>query len=103
MARTRPELVTSWCDGNPALTVALDDAIAHLTSARDALLADRSVLPLATAGHDARINWEHRRFEPVELPASATELVAHGRSGGWVTAVLRDNEGVRLLGMRPAE
>lgn len=101
VARTRPELVSTWCDGNPALVGALDDAIAHLTTARDALAGDASVYPLARAGHEARVNWERRRFEPVELPADAAELVAHGRSGGWVTAVLRDDDGVRLLGMRP--
>jgi prephenate dehydrogenase len=83
------------------LVDALDDAITHLSSARDALSADQSVLPLAQAGHDARINWEHRRFEPVELRASADELRAHGRLGGWITAVLRDPSGTRLLGMRP--
>jgi prephenate dehydrogenase len=101
VARTRPELVTTWCDGNPGLVEALDDAIRHLTSARDALAASGSVYPLAAAGHDARINWEHRQFEPVELPASAAELVRHGQTGGWVTAVLRDEGEVRLLGMRP--
>lgn len=101
VARTRPELVTSWCDGNPALVTALDDALAHLHSARDALAAGESVLPLAVAGHDARTNWEHRHFAPVEVPLDAAALVAHGRAGGWLTAVLRDDDGVRLLGMRP--
>jgi prephenate dehydrogenase len=101
VARTRPELVTTWCDGNAALVDALDDAIGHLRSARAALADDRSVYPLAAAGHAARINWEHRRFQPVELTASTDELRGHGRTGGWVTAVLRDDDGVRLLGMRP--
>ena len=101
MARTRPELVSTWCDGNAALVDALDDAISHLQGARQALADDTSVLPLARAGYDARINWEHRRFEPVELAASADELRALGRRGGWITAVLRDEDGLRLLGMRP--
>ena len=101
VARTRPELVATWCDGNAALVTALDDAIAHLTEARGALATDASILPLASAGHAARINWEHRRFEQVELPASPDELRAHGRGGGWVTAVLRDGTDVRLLGMKP--
>ncbi|HKC28443.1 MAG TPA: prephenate dehydrogenase/arogenate dehydrogenase family protein [Jatrophihabitans sp.] len=101
VARTRPELVATWCDGNAGLVDALDDAIAHLQGARDALAADQSVFPLARAGHAARVNWEHRRFEPVELSPSVPELRAHGRTGGWITAVLRDADGVRLLGMRP--
>lgn len=102
VARTRPELVATWCDDNPALVDALDDAIAHLTAARDDLAAGRSVAPLAKEGHAARINWERRRFEPVELRAAADELLEHGRRGGWVTAVLREGSGVRLLGMRPS-
>jgi prephenate dehydrogenase len=101
VARTRPELVSTWCDGNLALVDALDDAISHLRSARDALAADESVYPLAQAGHAARINWEHRRFEPVELTAEPEALRTHGRTGGWITAVLRDGDAVRLLGMRP--
>jgi prephenate dehydrogenase len=101
VARTRPELVATWCDGNPALVTALDDAIAHLQRARDALAADRTVYPLAQAGHAARINWEHRRFEPVEVTPTPADLREHGRTGGWITAVLRDEDGLRLLGMRP--
>jgi prephenate dehydrogenase len=101
VARTRPDLVATWCDGNPSLVTALDDVIGRLVEARDELAAERSVIDLATAGHDARINWEHRRFEPVELTAERENLVEHGRRGGWITAVLRDDDGVRLLGMRP--
>jgi prephenate dehydrogenase len=102
VARTRPDLVASWCDGNPSLGMALDDVITRLTAARDALSAGHSLLDLAKAGHEARMNWEHRNFEPVELRAAFGELCAHGRDGGWITAVLRDDDGVRLLGMRPA-
>jgi prephenate dehydrogenase len=101
VARTRPGLVATWCDGNAGLVDALDDAITHLQSARDALAADETVLPLASAGHAARINWEHRRFEPVEVKPTAEALREHGRTGGWITAVLRDDDGLRLLGMRP--
>lgn len=101
VARTRPDLVTTWCDGNPALIGALDDAIAHLRGAREALAGGQSVYPLAQAGHAARINWERRRFQPVELTPSVDGLRALGRDGGWVTAVLRDDDGLRLLGMRP--
>jgi prephenate dehydrogenase len=101
VARTRPDLVATWCDHNPSLVPALDDAIERLVTARNELAAQGSVLELATAGHDARIHWEQRRFEPVDLPADADALREHGRTGGWVTAVLRGEGGVRLLGMRP--
>ncbi len=101
VARTRPDLVATWCDHNPALVTALDDVIARLTAAREDLAASSSVLPLAQAGHQARMNWERRSFEPVELRVEPEELCAHGRLGGWITAVLRDDDGVRLLGMRP--
>jgi prephenate dehydrogenase len=102
VARTRPDLVATWCDGNPALVTALDDVVARLSAARDQLAHHGTILPLAVAGHDARINWEHRSFAPVELAADRTELRDHGRRGGWVTAVLRDDDEVRLLGMQPA-
>jgi prephenate dehydrogenase len=114
VARTRPELVATWCDGNPALITALDDAIAWLQSSRDALATGGSIMPLAKAGHDARMEWEHRAFAPVELVADAEVLRAHGRDGGWITAVVDDaalaggsvsallgGGEIRLLGMRP--
>lgn len=101
VARTRPELVTTWCDGNPGLADALDDAISRLVAARDALAEHGTVLPLAAAGHAARMNWEHRTFRPVEVAAEAAALLEHGRGGGWITAVLQDADGPRLLGMHP--
>ncbi len=101
VARTRPDLVATWCDANPSLVPALDDVIGRLGDTRDKLAASGSILELAVAGHDALADWEHRHFEPVELPADPGALRVHGRNGGWVTAVLRDDDGVRLLGMRP--
>jgi prephenate dehydrogenase len=101
VARTRPDLVATWCDDNPPLVDALDDVISQLTATRDKLAANGSMIDLALAGYSARLGWEHRQFEPVELPAEPSALLAHGRHGGWVTAVLRDDDGIRLLGMRP--
>jgi prephenate dehydrogenase len=105
VARTRPDLVATWCDGNLALVSALDDAIAWLISSRDALAGGGSVLPLAQAGHRARMGWENREFGPVDLPADAELLREHGRQGGWITAVIEKDgpgiAGLRLLGMRP--
>jgi prephenate dehydrogenase len=101
VARTRPELVATWCDGNDSLVTALDDAIGWLQSTRDSLLDGRSVLPLARAGHSARMDWENRAFLPVDLPADRDVLLEHGRGGGWVTALVDVDGGQRLLGMRP--
>lgn len=102
VARTRPELVATWCDGNPGLAAALDDVIERLTATRAQLRDGGSVLPLAQAGYAARMGWEQRQFEPVELPARASDLLAHGAGGGWITAVLVGASGPpRLLGMRP--
>lgn len=115
VARTRPELVATWCDGNDALVSALDDAIAWLASSRDALAQGGSIMPLARAGHHARMDWENRAFLPVDLPADVESLREHGRSGGWITAVVDISTaeaivepdavglrgGIRLLGMRP--
>lgn len=100
VARTRPELVATWCDHNPALVTALDDVIARLVKARDELAVEESMYELAAAGYAARMDWEHRRVAPVELVAERTTLLEHGNAGGWITAVLRDDS-VRLLGMRP--
>lgn len=101
VARTRPDLVATWCDDNPALVDALDEVIDRLSAARANLAAHESVLPLAEAGHRARMNWERRSFEPVELRVDREELCAHGLRGGWITAVLRDDDGIRMLGMQP--
>jgi prephenate dehydrogenase len=105
VARTRPELVATWCDANPALVGALDDTIAALIACRDTLAAGGSVRALAEAGHRARKDWDDREFGPVDLPADPETLRQHGRDGGWITAVVeKDGPGIgelRLLGMRP--
>lgn len=113
VARTRPDLVATWCDGNPGLLSALDDAIGRLVEAREQFAAHRTVLPLATAGNAARLGWEHRAFEQVEVAPDRESLLAHGARGGWLTAVRSGADGpsggadgpsggaVTLLGMRP--
>lgn len=101
VARTRPELVATWCDANPALVGALDDVIERLQATRTALATGGSVLELARAGHAARMDWEHRRMTAVDVEASVDALLAHGRDGGWITAVEPGLPGLR--GMRPAD
>ena len=91
VARTRPELVATWCDGNAGLVAALDDAIAHLPEARDALAADGVDPPARRApGTGADGLGAPPRSSRWSSPPTPGELRAHGRGGGWVTAVLRD-------------
>jgi prephenate dehydrogenase len=99
VARTRPDLVATWCDGNEALVVALDEVINRLDDTRTALVEGGSVLPLAQDGHAARMNWEARAVRAVLVPADAEALLAHGRAGGWITAVGPDD---LIHGMLPA-
>lgn len=101
VARTRPDLVASWCDGNDALATALDDVVWRLSQARDALAGGGSVLELATDGHAARMNWERRTAQPVDVAAQREALLAHGRRGGWLTTVHETAGGVHLRGMLP--
>ncbi len=101
VARTRPELVASWCDGNAALTAALDEVIGLLGSTRDALSSGGSVLPLAEHGHHARMNWEGRSARPVTLVAEKDVLLEHGRAGGWITAIDRSGPSTTVRGMVP--
>jgi prephenate dehydrogenase len=102
VARTRPELVATWCDGNPALVHALDDVLTRLTATRDALVDGGSVLDLARDGYAARMNWEHRVVRPVDVAAEPDALLRHGQAGGWITAVHESAAGVHLRGMLPA-
>lgn len=101
VARTRPELVATWCDGNLALVHALDDVLSRLSATRDALAAGGSVLDLARDGYAARMNWEHRVVRPVDVAAESGALLDHGRAGGWITAVHESAAGVHLRGMLP--
>jgi prephenate dehydrogenase len=101
VARTRPELVATWCDGNPALLTVLDEVLDRLGQTRDALAAGGSVLQLARDGHAARTNWEQRALHGVDVDGSVDALLAHGRAGGWITAVHESATGVRLRGVLP--
>jgi prephenate dehydrogenase len=103
VAGSRPELVAALCDGNrAALATVLDEALAELSAARDALVTGGSVLPLAVAGHAARRRWaEPAPAVGVTLERdSATlrrDLLALGATGGSLDTVTAR----RLHGRRP--
>jgi prephenate dehydrogenase len=93
VAGTRPELIAALCDGNrTALARVLDETLAELTRARDALAAGDTVLPLAAAGHAARRAWAGAT--PAvgvtldrDAPSLRDDLVALGAAGGTLDAV----------------
>ncbi|MDG4768594.1 prephenate dehydrogenase/arogenate dehydrogenase family protein [Solwaraspora sp. WMMD406] len=112
VAASRPELVAAMCGGNaPAVRLALDDVLAALAQARDALDADEPDAldadePIAdltswlAAGSTARSGWPPQPGKPLELPARPDALLRLGRAGGWVTAVADDRRTVTAV--RPA-
>lgn len=94
VAGTRPDLAAALCDANRAAVAdALDEALARLVAARDALRAGGSVHPLTAEGYAARLRWQARgqdgeRFElDTTDPALRDRLIDLGSSGGHVEAV----------------
>lgn len=104
VAGSRPELIAALCDGNrTALATVLDETLARLAQARDALRDGRSVMPLATVGHAARSRWSDPRptvAEHLDPRASSfrDDLRDLGAAGGFVDAV---RPGGTLHGQRP--
>ena len=92
VAGTRAEFVAALCDTNrEALTRVLDATLADLTAARDALVAGRSVLPLAAAGNRAGRSWPGDAGTATALDRSAPDLRARlldlGAAGGSIDTV----------------
>jgi len=93
VAGTRPELIAALCEGNRvALARVLDETLAELTRASDALAGGGTVLPLAAAGHAARRAWvEAAPAVGVTLdcdtPSLRDDLLALGAAGGTLDAV----------------
>ncbi|GAA4487322.1 prephenate dehydrogenase [Rhodococcus olei] len=93
VAGTAPALVRAMCEANaPALTVALDEAIALLTDARRALATAGSTEALVDAGHAARQRhdtlerWDVTGVE-IGAPGWAGALRDAGRRGGAFRAL----------------
>jgi prephenate dehydrogenase len=102
VAGSRPEFVAALCDGNrAALARVLDEALAALTDARQALVGGGTVLPLAVGGHAARRAWaDPAPAVGVRLDRDGAtlrgELLALGAAGGTLDAVtLRELHGRR--------
>ena len=86
-------------------STALDDVIARLGAARDELAADRSVSALAAAGHQARMDWEHRRFAAgrTAAPTATSLLRARRTPAAGSPRCCATRTAIRLLGMRPTD
>jgi prephenate dehydrogenase len=103
VAGSRPEFLAALCDGNrEALASVLEETLAELGTALDALRDGDSVLPLATAGHAARRVWtEPAPAAAVTLDRSAAtlrdDLWELGAAGGTLDAVTDR----KLHGRRP--
>lgn len=93
VSSSAPGLVRAMCEGNAAaLTVALDEALELLTSARAALAEDGSADVLVREGNLARIEYEnHRRWEIIDVEPGADgwceALREAGRRGGVVRQI----------------
>lgn len=90
VASSAPGLVRAMCEGNAsALTIALDEALAILTAARDAL-QDGSSATLVDAGNLARLEYEnHRRWEIAGVDLGTDGWLDALREGGRKGGVLR--------------
>nr|WP_307810634.1 prephenate dehydrogenase [Tomitella cavernea] len=88
VAATDPLLVRAMCEGNAdALVAALDETLALLTTARDALAAGDGIADLAGRGHVARREYEHTRRSRIDglqpgVPGWIEQLRDAGRAGG---------------------
>jgi prephenate dehydrogenase len=97
VAGSRAEFVAALCDGNrAALAAVLEETLADLAAARDALGSGGTVLPLATAGHAARRAWaDPPPTVAVRLDRAApdlrADLLALGAAGGVLDAVTPDH------------
>jgi prephenate dehydrogenase len=86
------------CGGNAAaVRAALDDVLASLGTAREALDTPDPIGALTgwlRPGAAARAGWPASPSEPTRLPAEVDVLLRLGRAGGWVESVAADQRSV---------
>ncbi|MFY1634770.1 prephenate dehydrogenase [Solwaraspora sp. WMMB335] len=101
VAASPPGLVAAMCGGNAdAVRTALDEVLAALADARDALDTDEPIaalVPWLARGSTARAVWPPLAGTALELPARPDALLRLGRVGGWVTAVADDRRTVTAV------
>nr|WP_255806718.1 prephenate dehydrogenase [Corynebacterium kalidii] len=86
VAGTAPHLVQAMCENNrDALVTALDETLALLTSARDALTdPDDGIGTMAHDGHDARLRYEAFAGRTRETPANRPLIRVQPGAPGWL-------------------
>jgi len=88
VAGTRPELVQAMCEANDAaLLEAMDDAMARLSAARDALQSTGSLAAVVGEGHRARLRLDaqaHPAITGIDFRSAGVlaQLREAGRKGG---------------------
>ena len=98
VAASAPELIASMCGGNAGPVIdALDVLLAQLDEARAALDGRDPIADIrrwATPAHAARTTWPRGWGDPIQIAATADDLLALGDDGGWITAVSADGRTV---------
>ncbi|WP_010121165.1 prephenate dehydrogenase [Corynebacterium nuruki] len=85
VAGTEPDLVRAMCENNrEALVTALDEALALMTGARDALAAGGDLTDFTEAGHDARLRFEARAGRVKGGPTTRSLIRVLPGSDGWL-------------------
>jgi prephenate dehydrogenase len=84
VAATRPELSTAMCQANEAaLDQALEQAVRALQKAR----SPRRLKNQFATAYEIRRNWPATETAAVDITATKAELLALGRSGGWLESI----------------
>ncbi|AEV89020.1 prephenate dehydrogenase [Actinoplanes sp. SE50] len=97
VAATRAELINAMCAGNATEVLReLQQVISDLVQLRDDL-AGGDLIPFLAAAGELRRAWPPTPGSPGRTTADVRALLALGRGGGWVTAVV----GTELNTMRP--
>lgn len=108
VAATRPELTRAMCETNAEYVIdAMDEALAQLGVARGSLSSSGSLAKIATAGFNARAEFD-QRFDglgPVQLTGDEMieQLLSVGAVGGYVTGVSGAASNLVVDAMYPPE
>jgi prephenate dehydrogenase len=85
VAGTEPSLVRAMCENNrEALVTALDESLALMTAARDALASGGDLTQFVETGYDARLRFEARAGRVKGGPTTRSLIRVLPGSDGWL-------------------